>query len=102
MAPDWKDLCKQKRNALLDSIPRDWIIPRLPIGEHPNVLDVPAHCGVLTHRELMITDTTDVDKILLNLRTGEWTSLETTKAFYKRAIIAHQLVGRNFLRSLIR
>ncbi|KAF8906245.1 amidase signature domain-containing protein [Gymnopilus junonius] len=93
MPTDWKTLCNEKRSRLYDSIPREWIIPYLSIKEHPNVLNVPAKSGLLTRRELMITDTEDVDVILERLRTGEWTSLETTKAFCKRATIAHQLTN---------
>ena len=49
--------------------------------------------GRITVRELAITETTEVDELLAKLRNAEWTSVETTRAFYKRAIIAHQLVS---------
>ena len=68
---------------------------------YSSVLDVPATCGLLTPRELKITETTNVDTILQNLRTTEWSSVEVTTAFYKRAIIAHQLVSNSFCDPLI-
>lgn len=92
--PEWKTLASRKKQALHDSIPREWLIPNFPISEHPNVIDVPRKCGLLTARELEITETTDVDVILRKLRTSVWTSVETTRAFYKRAVVAHQLVRR--------
>ena len=97
MPPQWEVLSSQKRKALQDSIPQDWIIPYIPIKDQPNVLDVPEKCGLLTPRELQITNTEDVEVILEKLHTAEWTSEETTQAFYKRAIVAHQLVGYTFL-----
>lgn len=86
-----------KQKSRHNSIPRDWLIENLPLRNHPNVLDVPAKCGVLTERELMITETTDVHLIIRKLHSAEWSSLETTTAFYKRSIIAHQLVGALFI-----
>ena len=53
---------------------------------------IPEQCGLLTARELEITNTTDVDVLLNKLPTSAWSSVEVTTAFYKRAIIAHQLV----------
>ncbi|KAF8196067.1 general amidase, partial [Pholiota molesta] len=91
--PEWKALCKRKRKAQRDSIPPEWTLPQYAISAHPNVIDVPTNCGLLSSRELAITETTDVGEILQKLRTSEWTALETTRAFYKRAIIAHQLTN---------
>ncbi|KAJ8481087.1 hypothetical protein ONZ45_g15432 [Pleurotus djamor] len=56
-------------------------------------MDVPTTCGLLSSREIDITDTVDVSLILDQLRKGEWSSVETTTAFYKRAIVAHQLTN---------
>ncbi|KAJ3501673.1 hypothetical protein NLJ89_g9232 [Agrocybe chaxingu] len=89
----WRTLCEQKRLAQRESIPKEWIIPVPPLRGHPNVLDVPKYCGLLTEHELAITETTDIDVILEKLRTAEWSSYEVTKAFYKRAIVAHQLTN---------
>jgi len=43
--------------------------------------------------ELEITEIDDVSALLDKLAKGEWSSVEVTTAFYKRAIIAHQLVN---------
>lgn len=72
-------------------IPKDWII-EVPIDDQRDVRDIPRASGLLTPRELEITDTLDVDILLLNLRTGVWSAVEVTTAFYKRAVVAHQLV----------
>ena len=92
---NWKELCCSKRAMLQESIPKEWIIPLnlyQPIRTHLNVLELPVTCGLLTAREIGITETTDVDTILHMLHTSQWSSVEVTKAFYKRAIVAHQSV----------
>ncbi|PPR01516.1 hypothetical protein CVT24_001886 [Panaeolus cyanescens] len=95
---DWQTLCADKRQRQFESIPKEWII--LPSGEFPgmtvkkrSVQDVPATCGLLNEKELEITETTDVDTILDRLRHGTWSSEDVTRAFYKRAVIAHQLTN---------
>ena len=92
MSPkDWRALCAERKQKQIDSIPQDWII-QVPSDKHCNVLDIPEKCGLLSARELAITNTTDVDTLLNKLATAVWSSVEVTLAFYKRAIIAHQLV----------
>lgn len=54
---------------------------------------MPATSGLLSARELEITDTLDFETLLSNLANGIWSSVEVTTAFYKRAIIAHQLAS---------
>ena len=92
---NWKEICCSKRSMLQESIPKEWIIPPnlyKPIQTHLNVLELPGTSGLLTAREIGITETTDVDTILHMLHTSQWSSVEVTKAFYKRAIVAHQSV----------
>ncbi|CDO71743.1 hypothetical protein BN946_scf184920.g27 [Trametes cinnabarina] len=88
---DWKALCAARKQRQLEQIPKEWTITPPPDTQR-NVLDVPRTCGLLTARELEITDTVNVDILLDKLRTGQWSSVEVTTAFYKRAIIAQQLV----------
>ncbi|KAG6844020.1 hypothetical protein H0H87_010588 [Tephrocybe sp. NHM501043] len=90
----WKITCSAKKSAQLASIPSEWIIAVDYLSEScSDVLDVPAHCGLLSQRELEITEITDVALLLDRLHSGEWTSVEVTSAFYKRAIIAQQLTN---------
>ena len=90
----WQDLAKAKRLRQQEAIPSDW---KLKSSPEYGVLDVRSfpespQCGLLTSREVEITNTTDVDILLSNLATAKWSAEEVTRAFYKRAIIAHQLV----------
>ena len=89
---DWRALCAAKKQRQLEAIPKEWTLdPPIPEEQH-RVLDIPRTCGVLTAHELEITDTVNIQTLLDKLASGEWSSVEVTTAFYKRAIIAQQLV----------
>lgn len=86
----WKDIVAEKKHRQLNSIPKEWLISAPP----DDVLDVtkyPEECGLLSAKEVEITNT-GVHDLLDKLSSAEWSSVEVTTAFYKRAIIAHQLV----------
>ena len=92
----WQDLCAARKKKQHDSIPPEWLI-QLPPNDQLNVMDVPSKCGLLSPRELEITETVDIDIILRKLSTAEWSSLEVTTAFLKRAVVAQQLARLRFL-----
>lgn len=93
----WKALVEEKRQRQAASIPQDWLI-KTPPASQLDVIPVPAECGLLSPQELEITDTIDVGVLLRKLASGEWSAVEVTTAFYKRAIVAHQLVSVLFVR----
>ena len=90
---NWERIAAKKREALLQSIPSEWIIPDAikPPEDQFNFMDFPQKSGWFSDRELDITGRDAVD-ILAKLRAGEWTSEDVTRAFCKRASAAHQLV----------
>lgn len=88
--PDWRELVAEKKQRQEASVPKDWIVT-VPPPDVLNVLAFPEECGLLSTKEIEITNT-NVDLLLQKLATGTWSSVEVTTAFYKRAIIAHQLV----------
>ncbi|QRV80629.1 amidase [Ceratobasidium sp. AG-Ba] len=87
----WQNRAQAKKRQQQDSIPPEWVID-IP-KDRQNVMHVPYECRLLTPAELEITDTTDVEMMLNMLRDGKWKSVDVTRAFYKRAIIAHQAGG---------
>lgn len=89
----WKDLVADKRRRQAESIPKRWHITPPPASKL-DVISTPEEVGLLTPKEIEITCTTDVSAILQKLANAEWSSVEVTTAYYKRAIIAHQLVSR--------
>ncbi|KAF8295664.1 general amidase [Clavulina sp. PMI_390] len=87
----WQETAKSRRTKQQASIPKEWLLPD-PLPSDLNVLSVPVASKLLTPREIEITDT-DFESLLSNLTNGLWTSVEVVSAFYKRAIIAHQLTN---------
>ncbi|KIX98873.1 uncharacterized protein Z520_05334 [Fonsecaea multimorphosa CBS 102226] len=90
----WEDIGASKRKKLLESIPKEWLIPEdiKPPDSQLNVVDFPERSGWFTKKELEITNTSATD-LVRKLAKGEWSSEEVTLAFCKRASVAHQLVN---------
>lgn len=87
----WEQLVADKRRRQQEAIPKDWIISP-PSADVLDVRKFPDSCGLLTDREVEITNTVDVQQLLDKLATAQWSAVEVTTAFYKRAVVAHQLV----------
>lgn len=92
---NWKQLALSKRISTFNKIPQDW---RLPLSQalrytetNPiSVLNVPRTCGILTEKELDITENHDATDLVQLMIKGELTSAAVVTAFCKRAAIAHQ------------
>jgi len=90
MAPSYQDLAAKKRAEQLSLIPPEWRLEIIPtISSAPNAL--PYIRQHLTPTELALTEETDITILLRKLSTGDLSSLELTRAFAKRAALAHQL-----------
>ena len=95
---EWKQLIDEKRRSNFEKIPKEWrvsseILARVESNANANVLSIPTSCGVLTPKEVEITESADATEVLQKLAKGEWSSYEVTLAFCKRAAIAQQLVN---------
>jgi amidase len=89
--PHWTTLIAEKKKRQLESIPQEWIVTP-PSDSTLDVSAFPETCGLLNAREIEITNTS-VDVLLEKLACAAWTAVDVTTAFYKRAIVAHQLVN---------
>jgi amidase len=99
----WESSVAAKQKSSLDKIPAEWRLPtsvtnalEMPLAERSNHLmemDIPRKSGVMTDRELEITERLTVEELLSGLKGGTFSSLEVTLAFSKRAAIAQQLVS---------
>ena len=87
----WQDLVADKRTRQAAAIPKEWIITA-PASDVRDATSVPTECGLLTEKEVAITENTDIETLLAQLANGELTSVEVTTAYYKRAIVAQQMV----------
>ncbi|GLA03421.1 hypothetical protein AnigIFM60653_003040 [Aspergillus niger] len=88
----WEHRAKSKQAQTAAAIPPEWTLPAdILLDSSANVLDVPRTCGLLTEREIHITEDYDATALLEKLAPGEFSSVEVTTAFCKRAAIAQQL-----------
>ena len=92
---DWKQLALSKRVSTFNEIPKDWLLPveqatRFTETNPISVLNVPRTCGILTQKELDITENHDATDLVALIKKGELSSVDVVTAFCKRAAIAHQ------------
>lgn len=92
MSVNWKDLVAEKKARQQATIPQEWILKDLPPKDQLDVSTFPETCGLLSPEEITITNS-PVEVLLPALAKGQWSAIAVTTAFYKRAIIAHQLTN---------
>lgn len=102
MVADWETKAAARRQQLRDKIPEEWRLkPELlselktPVEQSDNNVVELVFCkrsGILSEKELAITESYTVSKLVEALAAGQLTSVEVTTAYCKRAAIAHQLV----------
>lgn len=91
---DWNRIAERAQSKALDAIPTPWRLPAETLPSQPNarVIDIPRTCGLLSGRQLEITELTATE-LLARIAEGQLSSVEATEAFCIRAAIAHQLVS---------
>jgi len=94
---DWQDIVRKKRAEAADKIPTAWRLPteytaNISETSSNSVLHVPRECGLLTAKQLDITEKYDATDLLEKLHSGQFTAIEVTEAFCIRAAIAQQVV----------
>lgn len=92
----WETKAKVARDILANSIKTEWMLSadKLPVKDRLDVTNVPKECGLLTEKEIMITET-DATGLVERMAEGLWSAEEVLIAFAKRATIGHQLVRPN-------
>lgn len=103
----WQQLAEQHRAKQNTAIPQEWIIPQSKRSQLAGVgsanegsliaLEVVRHSGLLSVKELEITENFKALELIHKLSSGVLTSEEVTVAFCKRAAIAQQLVSHGRL-----
>lgn len=90
----------RKQAEAAAKIPSDWCLPaeyttNVSETAGTNVLDVPRRCGILSAKQLEITENHDATSLLEKIHRQELSAYEVTEAFCIRAAIAQQVVGIN-------
>ena len=99
---EWKPLVAAHREKQLRAIPREWLLTPEQLQQlsghgTPDAgrlikLEAVKRSGILTDRELEITEKYTARELLNKMAEGSLTSEEVTVAFCKRAALAQQLV----------
>ncbi|KAI7545541.1 amidase, partial [Hortaea werneckii] len=95
MPAAWQDIAARKQRERAARIPSQWKLSsaHIPAEGRTNVLGVPRECGLLSERELTITENHDASALVSALSSGNLKAVDVTTAFCKRAAIAHQLTN---------
>lgn len=89
----WQSIARRKQQEQLNLIPKDWILKTRPAPNRNNVLAIPRECGLLSAREIEITEKYDATALIQDLAAKRLKSVDVVTAFCKRAAIAQQLVN---------
>lgn len=83
--PPYISISRQKREHLESQIPSEWRLTSefLPTESTLRVLYVPRKCGLLTAREVDITEKWDVKGLLGELKSGRLKAYDAVLAFCK-------------------
>jgi hypothetical protein len=89
----WEQQAQKGKDILKNSIPKQWLLPadRLPPVSRKSVVDFPRESGLLSERELKITDMS-ATALVTEMGKGNMTAEEVVVAFLKRSVLGHQLV----------
>ncbi|GFP52848.1 acetamidase [Trichoderma asperellum] len=88
----WQDIASRKRAERDSKIPAEWRIS-IPL-EKGKPIDLILRCGILTERDLALTNPThDATDLVSQLSSGAVTAEDVVRAFCKRAAVAQQLTN---------
>ncbi|CEQ39499.1 SPOSA6832_01025, partial [Sporobolomyces salmonicolor] len=91
---NWRAKVAEKKAAQAALIPDEWrLSPELLSDPRLDVTGVVAECGILTDKELEITELDEVEELASRLAKGVYNAVEVTTAFCKRASVAQQLTN---------
>ncbi|GAA5965928.1 hypothetical protein JCM8115_000750 [Rhodotorula mucilaginosa] len=91
---NWRDLAAQKREQQAQLIPAEWrLSPELVSQAGDDVTGIAEQSGILSARELEITELDEVKELAERIANKTYTAEEVAVAFSKRAAIAQQLTN---------
>jgi Asp-tRNA(Asn)/Glu-tRNA(Gln) amidotransferase A subunit family amidase len=94
MTETWQAIATRKQKERASRIPEQWLLSPNNIDHNRlNVLSVPRESGILTDKELSITEQFDATGLVSELASGRLKSVDVVTAFCKRAAIAQQVTN---------
>jgi amidase len=97
MSGQWQAISKRKLEQQASRIPNQWLLSSKLKNTAGviNVLDIPRKCGLLSNKELEITEAQDATALVQRLSHGELTSVDVVKAFCKVGLLFSILFYRS-------
>jgi hypothetical protein len=83
LTPKWQSVSWQKKDQQFASIPSQWRLPQSPPASVTNYLNIPRECGLLTEKEVDITEHYDATGLAQAIRERTFTCVDVTTAFCK-------------------
>jgi hypothetical protein len=79
----WQLVSWQKKDEQYARIPHEWRLNSLPASHVTNYTDIPKKCGLLSDKELDITENYDATALADAIRTRKLKCIDVTRAFCK-------------------
>jgi len=89
--PPYKAIARRKQAERQSRIPKEWLLPSLPSPSTLDVRSIPRTCGILTSKELEITENYDATSLAQAIKSRALSAEAVTISFCKRAAIAQQV-----------
>jgi amidase len=90
--PEYEAQISSNLDDFAAKVPEEYYIPQSIVDNPPkDVTGVPRESGILTEKELHITESYDAVSLAKAIASKELTAVEVATAFAKRAIVAHQV-----------
>ncbi|KAE8419758.1 amidase signature domain-containing protein [Aspergillus pseudocaelatus] len=91
---DWESRAAKCREILEQSLPKSYLLSpdQIPPASQTRVIDYPRESGILSEKELLITDSTAAG-LVSQMGSRTWTAEEVMRAFLKRATMGQQLIN---------
>lgn len=86
MPDTWQEISRRKQEEQAARIPKEWRLARKPATNRTNHLDVPRECGILTEKEVEITERYDATALVKEVAEGRLKSVDVCRAFCKVSI----------------
>lgn len=92
----WQEIAAAKQAEQASRIPSEWKLSDKLLKDAETTVDlrpIAASCGILTPKEILITEEYDATELAAEIAKGTYTAVEATTAYCKRAAIAQQLLS---------
>jgi amidase len=96
----WQSIAARKQAERSSRIPKAWLLRELPGKDRLNVMGIPRECGILSPKELDITESYDATALAQAIARGRLKSVDVVTAFCKVITLQGVHAWRQWRRNL--